>query len=92
MVSDQKANSRDGNVKPGSLTEKREEKQPATEARPKEGLYMINLNYDDLSFLVRCKITKPNILVVISPVHRYDSFLILLTFYKIIILIEVFSW
>ncbi|KAK1417288.1 hypothetical protein QVD17_26414 [Tagetes erecta] len=35
-VSDQKANSRDDNVKPGSLNEKKEEKQPATEARPKE--------------------------------------------------------
>lgn len=36
-------------MKPGSLTEKSEEKQPVTEARPKEGLYIIKLNYDELS-------------------------------------------
>ncbi|KAI3775484.1 hypothetical protein L1987_50061 [Smallanthus sonchifolius] len=35
-VSDQKANSRVDNVKPSSLTEKSDEKQPVTEARPKE--------------------------------------------------------
>ncbi|KAI7732646.1 LOW QUALITY PROTEIN: hypothetical protein M8C21_023201, partial [Ambrosia artemisiifolia] len=35
-VSDQNANSGGDNVKPGSNTEKSEEKQPATEARPKE--------------------------------------------------------
>ncbi|KAJ0698489.1 putative RecQ mediated genome instability protein [Helianthus annuus] len=40
-VSDKKADSGGDNVKSGSTTEKNEEKQPATEARPKEGLYII---------------------------------------------------
>ncbi|XP_076909347.1 uncharacterized protein LOC143566561 [Bidens hawaiensis] len=35
-VSDQKAGNRDDNLKTDSITEKSEEKQPATEARPKE--------------------------------------------------------
>lgn len=37
-ASDLKASSRDDNVKPGSVTDKTEEKQPAPEARPKEGV------------------------------------------------------